>query len=207
MSTARVLENQSNYIAMDILRSLDLDSVSYKHSLRVARTMYDVLGFLKLYGVDTDLLLGVKEEDVILGASLHDIGKVYVPKAYLNKNGRLTDEEFNTIKEHSSLGRQLLFSYKNKYNLSKDSFNVVSNMIYAHHENFNGSGYPEGLRGNQIPAYVKILTVLDVYDALLSVRPYKKAMTHKEACTIIYKDVGIKYDPNILKLLKVYFNR
>ena len=205
MLDVNTLNNRCLTIAYKILKSIDLDNVNYEHSLRVAISMYEIIEYMKKLGVNVNMIFCAEEDAVLMGSLLHDIGKSCVPINILDKPNKLTFKEFEIIKTHSKLGKSLFNLCKNEYNLSDNYFDVISNMIYLHHEYFNGSGYPLGLRGLEIPSYVRFLVILDVYDALTSVRPYKKAFTHKEAWNIICKDVGIKYDPVILGFLHFYF--
>lgn len=126
-----------------------------------------------------------------LAAILHDIGKVFVPKELLNKPSKLTDEEFQVIKGHSYKGYEYL---KEKSQIPAASY--VG--ILQHHEMFNGTGYPMGTKGEQISLFGRIIAVADVYDALTSDRPYRKAMIPSEAIEYIMGGGGSLFDPVII---------
>ncbi len=126
--------------------------------------------------------LGVSEterEVLWRGASLHDIGKISVPDQILDKPGRLTPEEFDTIKQHPMQGVKMVESFQ--------SLRDTLPLIRWHHERLDGRGYPDGIGGDAIPPLVRILSVADVYDALASDRPYRAAMPHAECLDVLHK--------------------
>jgi len=135
-------------------------------------------------------------QDLVRAAPLHDIGKVGVKDALLNKPGRLTREEFEEMKKHTVFGATAIT--KAIRVLHDNSFlKVLRDMALSHHERWDGSGYPLGLSGENIPLSGRLLAIADVYDALVSVRPYKKASTHAEAVEIIRNGSGNHFDPLI----------
>lgn len=137
-------------------------------------------------------------ETVTLTAALHDIGKVGVPDAVLCKPGRLTDEERAIIQRHTTIGGDTLMALKQRW--GDDTFLVTATQIaFAHHEKWDGTGYPFGLKGELIPLSARLVAVADVYDALTSERVYKKGMTHEQARDIIVKDAGTHFDPACVK--------
>ena len=122
-----------------------------------------------------------------IGALLHDVGKLMVPAEVLNKPGKLTDEEWAMVRGHPSAGVELLADIEFPWD--------VRPIVESHHERWDGKGYPHGLAGEAIPLTARVLCVADVYDALTSVRSYKRALTHEEAMEIMRKDVGTQFDP------------
>ncbi len=142
------------------------DDYTYTHCVNVG--FYSMLIGKRLHLQDSKLI------DLIQAGLLHDIGKIKIDSELLNKKERLTDEEFETIKRHSTLGYEIL----------KDSPYVgtdIKNAVLMHHERMDGSGYPLGVRGKEIGEYAKIVAIADVYDAMTSDRPYKKRVTPFEA--------------------------
>ncbi len=133
-------------------------------------------------------------EDIGLYASLHDIGKIGIPDSILKKPGKLTKEEFDTMKKHSELGYKLI----GKLDVSP----VASNLIRYHHERWNGTGYPAGLSGEDIPVEARIVALADVYDALRQERIYKSAFSHEKAMEIILSEKGEHFDPQIVEAFK-----
>lgn len=124
-------------------------------------------------------------------AIFHDIGKIGIYDTILNKPGKLTDEEFDLIKQHPGKGMNIL---GNVGFLKK-----ATEIIGAHHEYLDGSGYPKGLKENQIPLESKIITVVDIYDAVTTDRPYRKALTDEEAIEILRKESGTRLDPGLVE--------
>jgi hypothetical protein len=125
--------------------------------------------------------LGLRNPDIICYAGLHDIGKLFIPREILEKEGPLTDAEWETVKLHTLLAGELL---------DHPRLAVARNIALYHHENFDGTGYPEGLRGEEIPLEAQILKIADVYDALRDERSYRRAFSHEEALRIITKGDG-----------------
>ena len=138
-------------------------------------------------------LMGIKDKEIVnfqRGALLHDIGKVAVPDTILNKPGPLTDEEWVIMRRHPQFAFQLLS--KSKYLIP------ALDIPYCHHEKWNGSGYPRGLKGEAIPLAARIFAIVDVWDALTSERPYRKAWTQKKAMHYIQEQSGKHFDPEIV---------
>ena len=137
-------------------------------------------------------------DDIVKAAPLHDIGKVGIPDAILRKPGKLTREEFEIIKNHCDYGANILEMAEAK--LEFQSFlRVAVKIVRSHHEKWDGSGYPDGLRNDEIPLSARIMSLADVYDALRSERCYKKAFSHEEACTIIAEGKGTHFSPDIVE--------
>ncbi|MEM1209348.1 MAG: HD domain-containing phosphohydrolase [Planctomycetota bacterium] len=131
-------------------------------------------------------------------AALHDIGKVGVPDAILNKPGKLTDDEYHAIQRHTTIGGDTLIELKQRW--GEDAFLVTASQIaLQHHEKWDGSGYPFGLVGEDIALSARIVAVADVYDALRSRRSYKDAMTHDQAAAIIADGKGSHFDPAVVE--------
>ena len=125
-------------------------------------------------------------------ASLHDVGKVGLPDAILKKRGKLTNDEFEEMKHHTTFGYELL-SAANVHDIAR-------NIALAHHEWYNGRGYPDGLEADQIPLEARIVTLADVYDAMTTVRCYKAAMPPLEAAGLIVRASGTQFDPTIVRV-------
>ncbi len=131
-------------------------------------------------------------------APLHDIGKVGVPDNVLLKPDKLTKEEFETMKEHTLFGKNAIRETQKQMDISS-SFLVMSEQVAAyHHEKWDGTGYPNGLSGADIPLSARLMAIADVYDALVSNRVYKPAFTHEKAIQIIKKNSGTHFDPDIV---------
>jgi putative two-component system response regulator len=134
---------------------------------------------------------------IYLTSPLHDIGKVGVPDHVLLKPGRLTPDEFEIMKTHTTLGAETLEAAVREYPGAK-FLQLARNIAATHHEWFDGSGYPAKLRGDQIPLCGRIVALADVYDALTSKRVYKEAFSHEAACDIIIRESGTHFDPHVV---------
>lgn len=136
-------------------------------------------------------------EDLSMSSILHDIGKVGIEDSILLKAGSLTQDEFEVMKHHSLMGGDALTVIDN--NLGYTSFLTIGKEVASyHHERWDGTGYPEGLKGAEIPLSARIVALADVYDALISERPYKKAFTHEEASKMIIEEKGSHFDPDVV---------
>lgn len=138
---------------------------------------------------------------VTKSAKLHDIGKVAVPDNILLKPARLTPAEFDMIKMHTVYGAEILDNAMEELGDTSSFLLVAREIIIGHHEKWNGGGYPYGLEGESIPLAARVMALADVYDALISVRPYKKSFPHGQALEIITRDTGTHFDPNLVELL------
>lgn len=132
-------------------------------------------------------------------APLHDIGKVGIPDRILLKPGKLTPAEFEIIKSHTTLGRDAIEHAEQTLGCEAVFLAIVKELVYSHHEKWDGSGYPLGLKGDQIPLSARLMAVADVYDALISRRIYKNPMPHEEAVKIISQTSGRHFDPDVVE--------
>jgi cyclic di-GMP phosphodiesterase len=132
-------------------------------------------------------------------APLHDIGKVGVPDNILLKPGKLTTEEFTIMKEHTTIGRDALQRAEQAMGdqLDNSFLRYAKEIAYSHHEKWDGSGYPQGMAGNDIPLSGRLMALADVYDALISKRVYKEAFSHEKAVAIIEEGRGTHFDPDL----------
>ena len=167
--------DDNDAIAVDISALKVSDEYTFKHSVDVA-TMAMIVS--RQYGFNDEQV-----QQIGVSGLLHDIGKSRIPTEVLNKAQKLTDEEFALIKKHSLLGYEIL---KDKPELS----NAVKMGVLQHHEKINGSGYPMGVTEEQIHIFAKIIAVTDIYDALVTERPYKKAFTPRNAVEMIMAMTG-----------------
>lgn len=137
--------------------------------------------------------VGVDYDTLKIAASLHDIGKVGIPDEILRKPTRLTNDEYNVIKTHSVIAEEILRPL--------DTGSELSKIVRHHHEHFDGSGYPDGLRGNEIPELSRIIAIADAYDAMRSDRPYRKALSFENCIKEIVMHIGTQFDPEWSKVL------
>jgi len=142
----------------------------------------------------TTRALGRSEEEVMLirmAAQMHDIGKIGIPDAILHKPGPLSEQEWTVMRHHPRMSQQILAEAGGR-------FELVSHIVVAHHERWDGRGYPYGLFGNEIPLGARILAVVDSYDAMTSSRPYRKALSEEQAREELIQCKGVQYDPQVV---------
>ena len=171
--------------SIEILRrSVDAkDTYTRGHSDRVSE-----------YAVLIGEKLGFSKEDLQvlkIGGLFHDIGKIGIPDKILLKEGKLTDEEYNEIKTHPSIGAHILEN--------STIFEEMIPIVLGHHERFDGFGYPQKLKGENIPLMARIVAVADTFHALISDRPYRKGMSVEKACSILEEGAGIQWDKELVR--------
>ncbi len=135
-------------------------------------------------------------DDLIKAAPMHDLGKITVDDRVLRKQGKFTDEEYSEMKKHSAEGAKIVKRIL-KENNDEEFERIATNVAHFHHEKWNGTGYPNGLKGEEIPIEARIMAFADVYDALVSERCYKVAFSHEKAIEIIQNDLGSHFDPEL----------
>jgi len=160
------------------------------------RILIDALAEKDLY---RDEVLSWNREFLLQSSQLHDVGKIAIRDCILQKPAKLTPEEFDEMKTHTSFGIKVI--EKIQENTSEATFLEYAKVFAStHHEKWDGSGYPSGLKGTDIPLQGRLMAIADVYDALISERPYKKPFTHDEAVSIIKKGSGSHFDPNLVEV-------
>ncbi len=188
---ANKLERLTDETVLALARAIDAkDKYTNGHSLRVSK--YSVELARKL-GWDENQLAELKRE-----ALLHDIGKIGVPDAVLNKPGKLTQEEYETIKSHTTIGEQIFKGLENMHD--------VSDVILYHHERYDGKGYPQGLAGKDIPDRARIVAIADAYDAMNSNRIYRPALGKEKIREELVGGSGKQFDPDYLPAFLYLFD-
>jgi response regulator RpfG family c-di-GMP phosphodiesterase len=172
------------------------DTDTGKHLERICRYVAILAGELVKHRTDIDQTW---VETVTLTAALHDIGKVGIPDAVLCKPGKLTDEERKIIQTHTTIGGDTLIALKQRVADDDQFLGTATEIAFAHHEKWDGSGYPFGLSKEDISLAARLTAVADVYDALTCERVYKKPMSHDKARAIIVGDSGSHFDPAIVE--------
>ena len=161
------------------------DEYTHGHSERVAEL---AAALSEAIGLSRESINEIK-----LTGLIHDIGKIGVKESVLNKPGRLTEDEFRHIQNHPITGERILSPIANG--------DETLQLIRHHHERYDGTGYPDKLKGNQIPLYARIIAIADAFEAMTSKRPYRKAMDKKEACAEVKRGKGTQFDPEIADAL------
>ncbi|GHU27322.1 response regulator [Betaproteobacteria bacterium] len=170
------------------------DDVTGGHISRTQKFLKLLLDKLVEEKIYSDEMSNWDMDYLLPSAQLHDVGKIAISDLILNKPGKLTDEEFNIMKTHVTIGVAAI--KKIEQNAEEHAFLRHARLIAGtHHEKWDGSGYPSGLSGKDIPLEGRLMAIADVYDALISVRPYKKAFSTQEARQIIEKGKGTHFDP------------
>jgi putative two-component system response regulator len=179
---------RGEYETLDVLSNVAeyRDEDTHNHTKRVA--LYSKL-LAKEAGLDEET------QDLIFYASpLHDVGKVGIPDAILLKPGRLSDEEFVVMRTHAKIGYEMLNGFENKY------LKAGATIALTHHEKFDGSGYPNGLKGDEIDIMGQIVAIADVFDALTSKRPYKDAWPLERAFNLLKEESGKHFSPFLVNI-------
>ncbi|MFZ6688493.1 HD domain-containing phosphohydrolase [Undibacterium sp. SXout11W] len=174
------------------------DNETGNHILRTQEYVKMLSKYLQTHPLFKNFLTDENIEILFKSAPLHDIGKIGIPDSILLKPGRLTDEEMTIMKTHTTIGKQIIESTERRLGRSIPFLQIAKEIAFSHQEKWNGSGYPMGLNGNQIPISARLMAVADVYDALISRRVYKPAMTHEQAVEIMLEGRGSHFDPDIL---------
>jgi len=188
------LQNSIISVLADMVENRDKGTGG--HIERTSFYMQILIIEMKKRGVYADEINTWDIEKIILSARMHDLGKITITDSIINKPAKLTFDEFEIIKTHATEGERIINEIITQ--IGEGEF-LRNARLFAgcHHERWDGTGYPHGLKGTEIPLQGRIMAIVDVYDALVSERPYKKAYTHKEAVDIIMRDSGTHYDPNI----------
>ena len=206
------LQNSIVFTLADVVENRDSNTGG--HIDRTTVFIEIVIAAMIDRGLYIDEMRGWSRDAVISSARLHDLGKIAIPDSILNKPDKLTPEEFSVIKTHCAAGERIIDHMVAR---TGDADFLQNARLFAayHHEKWNGDGYPYGLKETSIPLQGRIMAVVDVYDALTSQRPYKKAFTNEEAIRIIEHDAGTHFDPRVagvfceindkLKLAKIRF--
>jgi Response regulator containing a CheY-like receiver domain and an HD-GYP domain len=177
------------------------DNSTGNHIKKTAFYVEAIAKELRKNGRFTEILTDAYIAKLKRSAPLHDIGKIAVPDSILNKPGKLTEEEFEIMKSHAIEGQKILKKIEANASDSMDDDYLKESIEMAlyHHEKWNGAGYPNGLRGEDIPLSARIMAVADVFDALVAERVYKKAMPYEKAMEIILEGAGTSFDPVIVE--------
>ena len=184
----------------NVIENRDMDTG--EHIVRTSMLVRMLSEYARIDGVYVEEIDDRFIDLIYTLAPMHDVGKIIIPDNILKKPGRLTDEEFETMKKHAEVGgdvvKEVLSGISDEKYLS-----FAADLSTYHHEWWNGAGYPKGLRCEEIPLCARIMAIADVYDALISERCYKKAMKPEDAFRIIEEESGTHFDP---KLVKVFLN-
>jgi HD-GYP domain-containing protein (c-di-GMP phosphodiesterase class II) len=178
------IKKQKKELILTLAKSIDSrDTFTANHSENVAKYALEISKEMRLSKEQC--------ENIYIGGLLHDIGKIGIPESILSKPARLTESEFENIKQHPELGFEIV-----KYNSAFKNSGIIDMVLY-HHERYDGKGYPNGLKGEGIPLAARIISVADSFDAMVSKRVYKNEMDLEYAMSEIENNKGTQFDPQI----------
>ena len=160
------------------------DRHTRQHSERVVRLATELGGHIDLSNQELDIL--------VLGAQLHDLGKIGIPDRILGKPAAFEDTDWECMKQHPLIGERIILAIDSEHSTD------IALAVRHHHEHFDGSGYPDGIKGTNIPLHSRIISLVDSYDAMAESRPYHTARRHREVMDILESENGIKHDPDLL---------
>jgi len=206
---SHLLESQNDrlQLALDSIRDAAIQAISSIARIRdtetgnhISRTQWYVRQLAIQLSTHPKFSAELTEQAIELmfkSAPLHDIGKVGIRDSILLKPGKLSAAEFEVMKTHTTLGREVIEHAEKQFGNHIDFLAVAKEIAYSHHERWDGTGYPLGLSGEAIPLCARIMAVADVYDALTSRRVYKEGMSHQEAAALIFQGKGTHFDPDV----------
>ena len=175
------------------------DDTTGRHIEHIGRYLSLLITTANEKGIYQETIATWDINSVVAASALHDIGKIQIPDAILLKSGRLTRLEFETMKGHCLYGKQLIERLETR--IPAQSFiHHAKQMAYYHHEKWDGTGYPEGLKGEKTPLNARMMALVDVYDALICERPYKPSYPHDHAIKLIKESRGTHFDPVLADL-------
>jgi len=175
------------------------DDITGGHINRSSKFLEDFIIEIIDKGLYSKYTAGWNIDQVVLSAQLHDVGKIAIDDSILKKTGKLTEEEFEKMKKHTIFGGEIIREIQKKSG-EQDFLDYAFVFAVYHHEKWDGTGYPYKLSGDDIPVPARIMAIIDVYDALISERPYKKPFSHDEAIRIIREGRGTHFDPALTDL-------
>jgi HD-GYP domain-containing protein (c-di-GMP phosphodiesterase class II) len=187
MYKRKLLEHKSSYSV--IITSIK--ATMFERSQDTEEHAKRLIALTKEIGMKLNLSQ-IELDELELLATLHDIGKVGIDDKILNKPGKMTGDEWIEMKKHPEIGYRIA--------MSVPELVPIAEYILSHHEHWDGNGYPQGLKGQEIPLISRVLTIVDAYDAMIQDRIYRKAMTKEAAIAEIMKNAGTQFDPNIAKI-------
>jgi putative two-component system response regulator len=197
--TAQLRRLQNNIVSVLADMVENRDKGTGGHIERTSIYIKILIEEMKERGVYLDEIRDWDVDKIVSSARMHDLGKISITDIIVNKPDKLTDDEYELIKTHTIEGEMIIDEIISK--TGEDEF-LNSARLFAgcHHERWDGKGYPRGLKGEKIPLQGRIMAIVDVYDALVSERPYKKAFSDEEAVQIILDNAGVHYDPKIVEV-------
>ena len=196
--TAKLIATQKGVVfaLAEIIESRD--KCTADHTTRTANYSGMIARELVREGKYTEIFTDQFLDDFAIAAALHDVGKIKIPDAILNKPGKLTKEEFDVMKEHTLEGEKIIELALKGIGVSSEYLETARQVSGGHHERWDGTGYPRGLKGDEIPICARIVAIADVFDALTCLRPYKEPWPFEKAIATIQEESGTHFDPEMV---------
>lgn len=198
-SYTRAQQNEAQMLSSLNAISLARDNETGQHILRTKTYVKQIALRLRQLGLHSAYLDDEQIDNLYKAAPLHDIGKVGIPDDILHKSGPLTAEEWVIMKTHTTIGENILKTTNSKTQVTKNFLSAATEISGGHHERWDGTGYPRGIKGEDIPLAARIMSLADVYDALVSKRVYKAPWSHEDACREIISKSGTQFDPQVVQ--------
>ena len=198
----KMIENLQDVIILSLAELVECRDINTGgHVKRTAKYVEILTKEILERKVYSDILTPIYVHNMIRSAPLHDVGKIGINDATLLKAGCLDEDEFEFMKQHTILGAKALQKIIDETN-GESFLYIAKDMAYYHHEKWDGAGYPQGLKGQEIPLCARIMAIADVYDALTTSRPYKKPFTHEKAVELILLGKGTNFDPKLIEVFE-----
>jgi putative two-component system response regulator len=191
-----IIQDVTIHVMASLAETRDLETGGH-----IQRTQFYVKAIAEKLSTDPRFAVTLSKQiitTIYKSSSLHDIGKVGIPDSILLKPGRLTDDEFEIMKTHTTLGFEAIARAEQQLGIKVDFLDTAKKIALSHHEKWNGSGYPKALKGAEIPLAARLMAVADVFDALTSRRIYKEAMSFEDSLKIMQEGRGTHFDPDVL---------
>jgi putative two-component system response regulator len=201
--TAKVSKLQGSVLetVVDLVESRD--DITGGHISRTMKWLELMLEGIVTTGIYGDVVKSWDKSLFLYSSRLHDVGKISISDSILKKPAKLTFEEFEEMKHHTTIGASIIDRICESLPETNHHFmNQAKILALTHHEKWDGTGYPGKLEGRNIPLQGRLMAIADVYDALISKRPYKPSMTHEEAAEIIISGAGTHFDPRLIEIFK-----
>lgn len=199
VQSEQMLQMQENVVEGMATLIESRDGNTGQHVRSTKRYVSMIVEYMFEHGLHTDEINQNYVTRICNAAPLHDVGKIMIPDAILNKPGRFTPEEFAVMQQHSEIGGRIVKDILGE-GIDPELIQIASDIAHYHHEKWNGTGYPDGLKGDAIPLSARIMAVADVFDALVSKRVYKDAMSIEEAYSILQQEAGTHFDPELVDI-------
>jgi putative two-component system response regulator len=174
------------------------ESDSESHILRVQNYVLTLAQALSTQSKFAELLTPAYIDTLVLSVPLYDMGSIAVPDRILLKPGRLTPDEINIMRTHTTIGHAAIERAEKTLGGTSPRLNIAKELVLSHQEKWDGSGYPQALAGNNIPVSARIMAIADVYDALISSKVYKDGVSHARAVQVIFSERGAHFDPDMV---------